>query len=52
MDRIERGAENLRSELLGLLREPLRPGETPIAAVPNLEKILFHYYYDGVYNDF
>lgn len=51
-DRIEHGAENLRSELLRLLREPLRPGETPIAAVPNLEKILFHYYYDGVYNDF
>jgi putative CocE/NonD family hydrolase len=50
--RIERGAENLRSELMRLLREPLRPGETPIAAVPNLEKILFHYYYDGVYNDF
>ena len=51
-DRIERGAENLREEMLRLLREPLRPGETPIAAVPNLEKILFHYYYDGVYNDF
>lgn len=52
VDRIERGAENLRSELLKMLKEPLRPGETPIAAVPNLEKILFHYYYDGVYNDF
>lgn len=51
-EKIERGAENLRNELLRLLREPLRPGETPIAAVPNLEKILFHYYYDGVYNDF
>lgn len=52
IDRIEHGAENLRTELLRLLREPLRPGETPIAAVPNLEKILFHYYYYGVYNDF
>ncbi len=52
IERIERGAENLREELLRLLREPLRPGETPIAAVPNLEKILFHYYCDGVYNDF
>ncbi len=51
-DRIERGAENLRGELARLLEEPLRPGETPIAAVPNLEKVLFHYYYDGVYNDF
>ncbi len=51
-ERIERGAENLREELLRLLREPLRPGETPIAAVPNLEKVLFHYYCDGIYNDF
>ncbi len=52
VEKIEQGAENLRDELLRLLREPLRPGETPIAAVPNLEKILFHYYYDGIYNDF
>ncbi|MDA0232681.1 MAG: CocE/NonD family hydrolase [Chloroflexi bacterium] len=52
VERIERGAENLRSELLRLLSEPLRPGETPIAAVPNLEKVLFHYYHDGVYNEF
>ncbi len=51
-EKIERGAENLRGELLRFLEEPLRPGETPIAAVPNLEKILFHYYCDGVYNDF
>ena len=52
VEKIEQGAENLRDELLRLLREPLRPGETPIAAVPNLEKVLFHYYYDGVYNEF
>ena len=52
VEKIERGAENLREELLRLLQEPLRPGETPIAAVPNLEKILFHYYCDGVYNEF
>ncbi len=52
IEKIERGAENLRGELLRLLKEPLRPGESPIAAVPNLEKILFHYYCDGVYNDF
>ncbi len=52
IEKIERGAENLREELLRLLKEPLRPGETPIAAVPNLEKILFHYYRDGVYNEF
>ena len=46
--RIEEGAENLRE---GIWNMPLRPGETPIAAVPNLEKVLFHYYYDGAYND-
>ena len=46
--RIEEGAENLRE---GIWDMPLRPGETPIAAVPNLEKVLFHYYYDGAYND-
>jgi hypothetical protein len=49
--RIETGAENLRGELLRLLQEPLRRGETPIAAVPNLEEVLFHYYCDGVFND-
>ncbi len=47
--RIEEGAENLR-ELVW--QTPFKPGETPIAAVPNLEKILFHYYCDGVYNEF
>lgn len=30
---------------------PFRPGETPLRRVPNLEKVLFHYYYDGEYND-
>ena len=49
--RIETGAENLRGELMKLLKEPLKPGETPIAAVPNLEMVLFHYYYDGTYSD-
>ena len=47
--RIEQGAERLREMVY---ETPFRPGETPIAAVPNLEKILFHYYYDGTYNDF
>ena len=46
--RIEEGAENLRE---GIWNMPLRPGETPIAAVPHLEEVLFHYYYDGAYND-
>jgi putative CocE/NonD family hydrolase len=47
--RIEEGAENLREMVC---KTPFKPGETPIAAVPNLEKVLFHYYYDGVYNEF
>ena len=47
--RIEQGVERLREQVRKM---PLRPGLTPIAAVPNLEKILFHYYHDGVYNDF
>ena len=46
--RIEQGAENLREVIWDM---PLRPGKTPIAAVPNLEEVLFHYYYDGAYND-
>ena len=47
--RIEEGAENLREMVLDT---PFVPGQTPIAAVPNLEGVLFHYYYDGVYNEF
>ena len=47
--RIEMGVENLREELQ---KFPLRPGHTPIAAVPNLEKVLFHYYYEGEYTEF
>jgi putative CocE/NonD family hydrolase len=31
---------------------PFRPGQTPLKAVPNLEKVLFHYYYEGERNDF
>ena len=47
--RIELGVENLRDELQ---KFPLRPGQTPVAAVPNLEKVLFHYYYEGRYTEF
>ena len=47
--RIEAGVENLRDELG---KFPLKPGHTPIAAIPNLEKVLFHYYYEGEYTDF
>ena len=31
---------------------PFRPGETPLRAVPNLEKTLFDYYYRGEYDEF
>ncbi|MCH2318029.1 MAG: CocE/NonD family hydrolase [SAR202 cluster bacterium] len=31
---------------------PFKPGHTPLSLVPNLEKMLFHYYYEGEYNDF
>src|SRR5262249_27209547 len=30
---------------------PFKPGHTPLAVVPNLAKILFHYYYEGEYDD-
>lgn len=49
MARIEWGGLHVRDQLLAM---PFKPGETPLAAVPNLERILFHYYYDGAYNDF
>ncbi len=46
--RIEEGAEDLRG---WLQRMPFKPGHTPIATVPHLEEVLFHYYYDGMFND-
>lgn len=49
IERIERGAERLSEEVW---RQPFKEGETPIAAVPNLEKVLMHYYRDGSYTDF
>ncbi len=49
IERIERGAERLSDEVW---KQPFREGETPIAAVPNLEKVLMHYYRDGSYTDF
>ena len=47
--RLEDALQNMRSLLY---ETPFRPGETPLAVVPNLEEVLFHYYYDGVFNDF
>ncbi len=48
IERIERGAEKLREEIW---KQPFNPGGTPISVVPNLEKVLMHYYQDGCYND-
>jgi uncharacterized protein len=31
---------------------PFKPGQTPLAVVPTLEKTLFDYYYRGAYDDF
>lgn len=31
---------------------PFKPGHTPLAVVPNLEKTLFDYYYRGKYDEF
>src|SRR5579883_1361974 len=31
---------------------PFKPGQTPLAAVPNLERTLFDYYYRGTYDEF
>lgn len=45
---IERGAERLSEEIWN---QPFSEGNTPISMVPNLEKVLMHYYQDGTYND-
>lgn len=47
--RIEWGGRHVRDQLLSM---PFKPGQTALAAVPNLERILFHYYQDGTFNDF
>jgi len=48
IERIERGAERLSEEVWN---QPFKEGETPISVVPNLEKVLMHYYRDGMYTD-
>lgn len=35
-----------------VFQTPFKPGYTPLAAVPNLEKTLFDYYYRGTYDEF
>ena len=43
------GFRNLR----GLLQSmPFKPGQTPLALVPNLEKSLFDYYHRGTYDEY
>jgi predicted acyl esterase len=49
MARIEWGGRHMRNQLLSM---PFKPGQTALAAVPNLERILFHYYYGGAHSDF
>jgi len=46
--RFEKAVERLRDQVTQM---PFKPGATAIAAVPNLEKVLFRYYYNGVYDD-
>lgn len=41
--------ENLREVILKM---PFKPGHTALAVVPNLERMLFEYYYRGAYDDF
>ena len=43
------GLENMR-ELLNSM--PFKPGETPLRAVPNLQRTLCDYYYRGEYDEF
>ena len=41
--------ENLREVILKM---PFKPGHTPLAVIPELEKMLFEYYYRGEYDEF
>ncbi|WP_342361808.1 CocE/NonD family hydrolase [Terrarubrum flagellatum] len=49
MARVEWGGMNLRAFLKSM---PFKSGQTPLAAAPNLERILFRYTCDGVFNEF
>ena len=48
----QRIAETLENMREVVWQTPFKPGHTPLTPVKNLEKILFHYYYDGTYNEF
>jgi len=43
------GWQNIRHFIKDM---PLKPGQTPLKLIPNLEKILFDYYYRGEYDEF
>ncbi|MEC8832702.1 MAG: CocE/NonD family hydrolase, partial [Bacteroidota bacterium] len=43
------GWQNIRNFIKDM---PLKPGQTPLKWVPNLEKILFDYYHRGEYDEF
>ncbi|MDA1349888.1 MAG: CocE/NonD family hydrolase [Chloroflexi bacterium] len=43
------GWQNIRELVQSM---PFKPGETPLRAVPNLEKTLFDYYHRGEYDEF
>lgn len=43
------GIENMANLLKST---PFKPNRTPLRVVPNLEKVLFHYYYEGEYTEF
>ncbi|MBI3980088.1 MAG: CocE/NonD family hydrolase [Chloroflexi bacterium] len=50
-------AKQVLHEAMQHLREwvyqtPFKPGLTPLAVVPNLERMLFNYYYRGEYDEF
>jgi putative CocE/NonD family hydrolase len=49
---IEAAMERLGEVVMAILAEPLRPGQTPLRVVPNLERTFFEYYRRGVYDDF
>ncbi len=48
-DSIARAMECMRELVFST---PFKPGHTPLAVTPNLEKTLFNYYYRGEYDEF
>ncbi|MBI1777049.1 MAG: CocE/NonD family hydrolase [Proteobacteria bacterium] len=46
--RIESAVENIRDELMKM---PFKPGHSPLSVLPNFERVLAHYTYDGAHNE-